>query len=780
MNEKNSKGMSLKDKIALCSGADFWSTKAMPEYDIPAMMMCDGPHGLRKQLNAADMPGKNKSLPATCFPTAAATSCSWDPDLLSEIGEAIGREAAQNGVGMVLGPGANIKRNPLCGRNFEYFSEDPLLTGKLAAGFIRGVESTGVSASLKHFACNSQEFRRFSSDSVLDERTLRELYLTGFEIAVKEGHPSSLMCAYNKINGEHCSDSKFLLTDILRKEWGFDGLVVTDWGAMGDRIKAFRAGCDLNMPGGSAYMESEAQQAVKTGTLSRKYIDLSAQRVIRLVKKGEQAVKHALPVDMESHYQLARKAARESAVLLKNQDQILPLKDKEGVVFLGHMAKELRYQGSGSSHVNPWRLSNPLDACPDIPFEEGYLKSGETTDELISKAVNAAKSASTAVIFAGLSESCESEGFDREDMTMPRGHLRLIESVAEVNPNTVVVLLCGSPVECPWADRVKGILYMGLPGEAGGEAISDLLFGKANPGGRLSESWPMDYSRCVSADYYARQRKDAHYREGLYCGYRYYTSAKVPVRFPFGYGLSYTSFSYSDLKIEGNRVSCSVTNTGDLPGSETLQLYVSPPKGPFYRPVRELRAFKKVFLNPGQKKRVSFILPERSFALWNQGWVIPGGTYTLEIGKNCEEILLTGSLEKPEIKLNPPEVPDWYFSPEGAPTQEDFEGLLGHPVKEKPLQKGSFTMENTVMEMKDCSLIMKMMYWGMETVMSMKFGGKKDYSDPGFRMLMASSADSSLSGMKICGKMNNHLLEGLLDLANGHYGSGILKMVGLR
>lgn len=767
--------MTLEEKIALCSGADFWHTKAMERYGIPTMMMCDGPHGLRKQEDAADMLGVNQAVPATCFPTAVSTACSWDAELLSEIGQAIGAEAAAQGVGLVLGPGANLKRDPLCGRSFEYFSEDPYLTGKLAAGYIRGAESTGVSTSLKHFAFNSQEYKRFSSDSVMDERTMRELYLAGFELAVKEGRPSAVMCAYNKINGEHCSDSKMLLTDILRDKWGFDGMVVTDWGAMSDRIRGFAAGCDLNMPGGSAYMEKEAAQAVRDGTLSETDIDRCAERVLRLVEKGIAAIQNAKPVDMEAHYALTRRAAAESAVLLKNEDAILPIVDQNEAVFIGHMTKELRYQGAGSSHINPWKLTGVLDACPGVAYAEGCDADGGTTEILLTEAVQAAKGAKTAVVFAGLTDKYESEGFDREDMKMPEGHNRLIEAVATANPNTVVVL-CGSAVELPWADKVKGILYMGLPGEAGGDAIRDLLFGRAAPCGKLAESWPLRYEDCVTSSYYAHGRKDAHYREGLYVGYRYYATAGVPVRYPFGYGLSYTTFAYADLNIDGDTVTCTVTNTGAVAGKEIAQLYIAPPKGPLYRPARELKGFQKIALEPGESKTVTFQLDDRSFAVWNGSWVIPGGRYTVLVGGSSEDLPLSGAVEKETVSLTAPNVPAWYFAPKGAPSHGDFETLVGSPVVEKQLKKGQFTMENTVMEMKDHSFIMKIMFKAVESTVAKGFGGKKDYSDPTFRMMINSAADCSLSGMKINGAMKNYVMEGMLELANGHFFRGITKM----
>ena len=444
--------MTLEDKIALCSGENFWETKKYEQYGIPSLFMCDGPHGLRKQENVADMLGVNESRKATCFPAEVTTAGSWDPELLTAIGSAIGQEAREQGVGLVLGPGVNLKRNPLCGRNFEYFSEDPYLAGKLAAGFIRGAEAQGIGTSLKHFAANSQELSRFTSDSVLDDRTLRELYLTAFEIAVKEGHPSTLMCAYPKLNGVHCSDNKALLTDILRTEWGFGGMVVTDWGAMNDRPEGFRAGCDLNMPGGSDYMEKEVFQAIQAGKFPEKCVNDSARRVLKLVFRAAETLCKKAVCDYEAHHALAKRASLEGAVLLKNEGGILPLKKDAKIAVIGAMAKNLRYQGSGSSHINPTKLSQPLDFLPGTLYAPGCDDRGDTTEDLLSQAVKTAQEAEIAVIFAGLPDRYESEGFDRADMKMPEGQLRMIDAVAAANPNTVVVLLCGSAVECPWAE----------------------------------------------------------------------------------------------------------------------------------------------------------------------------------------------------------------------------------------------------------------------------------------------------------------------------------------
>ena len=770
--EKILQQMTLEDRIALCSGENFWETKKYEKYGIPSLFMCDGPHGLRKQEDVADMLGVNESRKATCFPAEVTTAGSWDPELLTAIGSAIGQEAREQGVGLVLGPGVNLKRNPLCGRNFEYFSEDPYLAGKLAAGFIRGAEAQGIGTSLKHFAVNSQEKSRFTSNSVLDDRTLRELYLTAFEIAVKEGKPSTVMCAYPKLNGVHCSDNKALLTDILRTEWGFSGLVVTDWGAMNDRIEGFRAGCDLNMPGGSDYMEKEVFQAIQAGKLPEKCVNDSARRVLKLVFRAAETLKNPVHCDYEAHHVLAKRAALEGAVLLKNEGGILPLKKDAKIAVIGAMAKSIRYQGSGSSHINPTKLSQPLDFLPDALYAPGCDDRGDTTEDLLSQAAKTAQEAEIAVIFAGLPDRYESEGFDRADMKMPDGQLRMIEAVTAANPNTVVILLCGSAVECPWADRVKGILYMGLPGQAGGEAVADLLCGRANPSGKLAESWSLSYADVPSSEIYGKT-DDALYQEGVYVGYRYYDKSGTAVRWPFGYGLSYTTFAYSDLTVDGNAVSVAVKNTGSFAGAEVVQLYLYAPQDGLHRPLRELKGFRKVFLQPGESRTVTFPLTDRNFAVWQDGWKIPAGKYTVCIGG------LTASIEKSGETLPIPawQGGSWYERCTGKPNQTDWEAMLGRTYMPPMLKKGSFTMDNTVMEMKDYSLIMKIMFKAVEATIAKGFGGKKDYESPEFRMLINSSAGSPLRSMQISGGMKGGVLPGMLEMANGHFFRGLWRMI---
>ena len=766
--------MTIKEKIALCSGKNAWETKDMAKYGIPSLFMCDGPHGLRKQEGAADMLGIHESRPATCFPTAAATACSWDPALLEKMGQAIGEEAAAMGVKLVLGPGANLKRDPRCGRNFEYFSEDPLLAGLLAAGEINGLQKNGVGACLKHFACNSQEYKRFSSDSVMDDRTLRELYLTAFEIAVKETQPAAVMCAYNKLNGTHCSDHKSLLTDILRDEWGFDGLVVTDWGALHNRAAAFRAGCDLAMPGGSDYLERDALRELRKGTLSKEDIDRSAGRVLQLVNRP---VALTEGFDAEAHHDLARQIAAESAVLLQNRDNLLPLNRDASVVLIGSMAETPRYQGSGSSHINPTKLISARQAMPELPYAPGCLPDGSTTEELLSEAVEAAKQADAAVIFAGLTDLYESEGYDRTHLQMPDGHLRLIEAVSAANPNTVVVLTCGGVVECPWADRVKSILYLGLPGQAGGEAAADLLFGSVNPSGKLAETWPLTLSDCPTADAYGH--RDGQYREGIYVGYRYYDKAEQAVRWPFGHGLSYTTFACSDLRLIGDVVTLSVTNTGSVPGAEVLQLYIMPPSGGLFRPKKELKGFLKIFLQPGETKTVGFQLEDRSFAIWQDGWVVPSGIYTILVGSSSRGSFLTAQMPRQGELILPPvwQSGSWYDAPWGTPTVAQWMPLLGRTYHEAPIEPGRFTMENTIEEMSSHSKLMTLLKKAVIWYVGKDFHGEKTMDDSAYRMLVTSATDASMNNIQINGRIKGHLFHGLVEWANGNILKGIRWML---
>ena len=771
--------MTLEDKISLCNGADFWHSKAMAQYGIPAVTMSDGPHGVRCQKNGSDMLGVNESEPATCFPTAVTSGATWDAALLKAEGQAIGEEGISYGVDVVLGPGVNIKRNPLCGRNFEYFSEDPYIAGAMGAAWVQGAQSTGAGTSLKHFAANNQEYKRFNGNSQVDERTLRELYLPAFETVVKTAQPETVMCSYPRINNVHASDNTWLLTEVLRRDWGFDGMVVTDWGALCDRVKAMHAGCDLSMPGGSTYMEDRVAEAVRSGALAETDVDACAARVIALAIKGESRPKgHAF--DKDAHNALAQKIAENGAVLLKNEDGILPLETKD-IVLIGEMAHTMRYQGAGSSHINPTKLTSLCDALPGVPFTAGCDDKGAVTEESLREAAETAKQAKIAVVCAGLPEIYESEGFDRENMTMPEGHVRLIETVAAANPNTVVVLFCGSAVETPWLDKVKAVLYMGLPGQAGGAAAANLLTGKANPSGKLTETWPLTYADVPSRDTFGK--KTTHYKEGLYVGYRYYDKAGVDVRFPFGYGLSYTQFAYSDLQIEGRTVTAMVTNTGSVPGAEVVQLYVAPPQNGPYRPAKELKGFAKVSLQPGESRTVTFELNDRSFAVWcDGGWKVPMGSYEICVGASVADIRLRTAVAVDGVSLSAPEWQQgsWYETLQSLPTDAEFEKLYGGPLQSDPEpKKGAFTMEHSTMELKDLSPVMMQMFKGTEATIAKGFGGKADYSDPTFKMMVMSGADAPLRAavLSSCGAFPANLAEGMLALANGHPLQGVKKMV---
>lgn len=771
--------MTLEDKISICNGADFWHSKAMKKYGIPAITMSDGPHGVRCQKNASDMLGVNESEPATCFPTAVTSGATWDAGLLEAEGKAIGEEGLSYGVDVVLGPGVNIKRNPLCGRNFEYFSEDPCVAGAMGTAWVQGAQSSGAGTSLKHFAANNQEYKRFNGNSQVDERTLRELYLPAFETVVKNAQPETVMCSYPRINNVHSSDNAWLLTDVLRRDWGFAGLVVTDWGALCNRVRAMHAGCDLSMPGGSSYMENWVAEAVHNGSLAESDVDACAARVIELALKGPSRPKDK-PFDQDAHNALAQKIAENGAVLLKNADNILPLAEKD-MVLIGEMAHTMRYQGAGSSHINPTRLTTLCDALPDVPFTAGCDDKGNVTEESLAAAAAAAKQAKAAVVCAGLPDIYESEGFDRETMAMPEGHCRLIETVAAANPNTVVVLFCGCAVETPWLDKVKAVLYMGLPGQAGGAAAARLLTGKAVPCGKLTETWPLSYSDVPSRDTFGK--KVTHYKEGLYVGYRYYDKAGRAVRFPFGYGLSYTQFAYTDLKIEGRTVTVTVTNTGSVAGAEVVQLYVAPPQNGLYRPVKELKAFAKAALRPGESQTLTFTLNDRSFAVWcDGGWKVPIGSYEILVGASSADIRLRGSLAVDGVSISAPDWQhgSWYETLQGLPSDSEFEALYGGPLQnDPPLKKGSFTMEDSTMEMKDLSPVMMQMFKGTEATIAKSFGGKADYNDPAFKMMLMSGADSPLRAAVLSsgGAFPANVAEAMLAMANGHPLDGMKKFI---
>ena len=637
--------MTLEEMAAMCSGRDFFHTQGLERLGIPSILLSDGPHGLRKQDENADFLGINASITATCFPTEATLACSFDRKLMHAVGEALGDECLSQGVSVLLGPGMNIKRSPLCGRNFEYFSEDPYLTAELAIGYVKGLQSRGVGACVKHFAANNQEDGRLSVDVRVDERTLRELYLAAFERTVKAARPWSVMCAYNKINGTYCSENRRLLTDILRGEWGFEGFVVSDWGAVAHRVEALEAGLDLEMPSSGTLNDEKIIRAVKDLRLHPGTLDQAVGNLLAAVSRSQEHEGTRDAIDFEAHRRIAEQAARESMVLLKNEDGILPLEETGAVAVIGEMARTPRYQGSGSSHVNASSVDNIhrciLTKAARAIFSPGYHRDTDEIDEaLIEEAVRAAARADCAVVFAGLIEDYESEGYDRTHLRLPASHERLIEEVAAAQPNTVVVLSNGAPVEMPWIGRAKGLIEMYLGGQALGGAVADILFGDANPCGKLAETFPLELGQNPSFINFPGEGRTVEYREGLFVGYKHYDKIRCKPLFPFGFGLSYTTFAYEGISLDKSsmtdrgelEVTVAVTNTGKRSGKEIVQLYVGKTESRIIRPVKELKGFEKVLLESGETKEISFVLNRRSFAHYDieiGDWRVEDGEYEI-------------------------------------------------------------------------------------------------------------------------------------------------------
>ena len=687
------KKLTLEEKCALLSGAETFKTRGMPEHGIPQIWLSDGPHGLRKQAGESDHLGLNPSVPATCFPTASAVANSWDAALGEEIGAALGEEAAAQEVSVVLGPGLNMKRNPLCGRSFEYFSEDPYLAGKLAAGYIRGIQSKGVAACPKHFAVNSQETRRMASDSIVDERTLREIYLTGFEIAVKEGHPRSIMSSYNLVNGTYANENKHLLMEILRGEWGFDGAVITDWGGSNDHALGVKNGSTLEMPAPGGDSVRELLAAVESGKITESDIDARLSELLPLVFDTKAALDAApREFDAAAHHALARRAAAESLVLLKNEGSLLPLAAGSKVAVIGDFAKNPRYQGAGSSMVNSTQVDVLLDKLIDselnvIGYQQGFDRHGKPDAALQESACELATQADTVILCMGLDEIAESEGLDRSNLRLAQNQVDLLQAVAAVNPKIVVVLYSGSVVETPWLDNCQALLYAALGGQAGAGAVADALTGKVNPCGKLAETWPLTYADVPSAADFATRRKTVEYREGLYIGYRYFTTAEKAVRFPFGYGMSYTTFAYSDMAADEQGVSLTVTNTGSVAGTEIVQLYIAKKNSELFRPAKELKGFARVTLAPGEKQRITIMLDDKAFRFWNvkaNRWEIEGGEYELLVGASVEDIRLCEKISvHGTATVHPYEDVDldcYYKGDVLSVSDADFEKLLGHPL----------------------------------------------------------------------------------------------------
>ena len=791
--------MTLEEKASLCSGDSFWHTKAVKRLELPQIMMVDGPHGVRKQVAHLDHLGLFESEFATCFPTASGTANSFNPALLKEIGIALGEECLQESISVILGPGLNIKRSPLCGRNFEYFSEDPFLSGEMSAALIDGVQSQGVGTSAKHYAANNQEWCRMVSDSVVDERALREIYLTAFEKSVKQSNPWTVMCSYNKINGTYASENKWLLTEVLRDEWGFKGLVVSDWGAVVSRIKGVEAGMDLEMPSNSGVNDAMIIEAVKNGSLKEEALDKIVIRILDLILISLKNTRKDFRYDADAHQALAKKAAIQSSVLLKNENSILPLKEKQSLAVIGAFAKEPRYQGAGSSRINPSRMETIFDSLKaagiDFDYADGYsLTPFSPADEnKIAKAVETAKGKDAVVIVTGLPAEYESEGFDRPDLTMSDSHQKLIDAVCAVNPNVVAVLQLGAPVEIPWADKVRAIMVAYLGGQAGGAACVDLLLGKASPSGKLAETWPKALSDTPCYNYFPGGTKSVQYRESIFVGYRYYDTVDKEAAYPFGYGLSYTTFEYKDLEINDNAASFTLTNTGKTAGTEISQLYTGLADSQIFRAAKELKGFIRTELLPGESKRVSIPLDSgttgttRSFAYYNtaiKNWAVEGGEYTIYIGASSRDIRLTGSIKitgdgHEQKLLKQKETVSVYFSlPKDTPEipEAQFAALCEKPMPAMDyVPAGPFTIENTMSDLQTTSSGK----WIAGKIMKIMGKHSEGIEDDGGQILKAMMLHSPLRMFVNMsnGKFSRKMAEGIIDIANGRLIRGIIKLI---
>ena len=792
--------LTLEEKASLCSGQDFWHLKGIQRLGIPAIMVTDGPHGLRKQAGSSDHVGLHNSLPATCFPTASALASTWNRELVYQVGQALGEECREEKVGVILGPGANIKRSPLCGRNFEYFSEDPYLSGEMAKSHINGVQSQGIGTSLKHYAVNNQEYRRMTINAIVDERALREIYLAGYEIAVKEAQPWTVMCAYNKVNGTYCAEHQYLMTDILKVEWGHQGLVVTDWGAIIDRVVGLKAGIELEMPGVKNGNDALIVAAVKNGEVDEAVLDSAIEKILTIIFEAEQTLAADFIYDRQAHHALARRAAGEGAVLLKNEGQILPLQENTSIALIGLFAKQPRYQGAGSSLMNPTQLDNLHDelanliGLDNLVYAPGYDERGDQpVGNLIQEAIATAKTADTVVICAGLTDYYEVEGLDRKHMRLPPGHDALIEQISQVHKRVIVVLSNGSPVEMPWAKDVSAILEGYLGGQAGAGALADILVGIVNPSGKLAETFPEKLEHNPSHPYFPMGPSNVEYRESIYVGYRYYDTANQEVLFPFGHGLSYTNFEYRDLQIDPHwrgdppeiSVNFVVKNSGTLPGKEVVQVYVRAGESKVFRPEKELKGFSKVSLQPGEETRVSIILNKRSFSYYDiheKDWVIDPGGYEILIGASSRDIRLQSSLvldsEKPA-----PHVPDRerlaaYFNlPKGAPiSQSEFATLLGESIPENagPTQ-GNYTLNTPVGDM-GSSITGRFLNRFMKSQIAKIMEGQED--TPTAYLMEAMVGELPLRSMAMFGEglVSREMLNALLIMINGQFFRGLLAL----
>lgn len=778
--------MTVEEKAAILSGASEWESREIKRLGIPAAFFSDGPHGVRKQEGEGDHLGLHASVPATCFPTAATIANSWDESLGEEIGSALGEEASALGVDVLLGPGLNIKRSPLCGRNFEYFSEDPYLAGKMAASYVRGIQSQGIYACPKHFAVNSQELRRMSNNSVVDERTLREIYTAAFETMVEKSAPKAIMSSYNQINGVYANENQYLLQKLLRDAFGFQGIVVSDWGASNDHVEGVRCGSNLEMPGNSGTTAKELVRAVRAGKLDEKILDQRIDEILTVMLPVHKRVKQRKKsFDVEAHHKLARHAAAESIVLLKNEDHILPLSSQKKIAVIGEFAEKARYQGAGSSLVNPTKVENSLDLAGKyfsgkITYEPGYHRNQETDQKLVEKAKKAAVEADVVLLFVGLDEASESEGMDRVHMKMPQNQLELINAVAQMNKELIVVVSAGSVVEMPWIKKAKAVLHGYLGGQAGASAMLDVITGKVNPSGKLNETYPICYEDTPAYAYYPGKERNSEYREGVYVGYRYYDTVKKEVLFPFGFGLSYTDFTYSNLKLSENSVRFCITNVGKIAGAEIAQLYIEKENPAVFRPVHELKGFCKVFLQPGETREVEIPFENRTFKYFNAqtgNWETEEGNYKIMIAKNSRETVLQGEIYRKGTGAENPykELSDVYQTGHIEKiADEAYEKLLGHRIPDGTW-KGELEKNDGFCQLYYAKgAVGRLIYRILDKML--KDSEKKGeanldilffYNMP-FRGLVNTTHGIFSSGM----------VDGFVKIVNGHVLSGLGKMIG--
>ncbi|MGG7142372.1 glycoside hydrolase family 3 C-terminal domain-containing protein [Clostridium nigeriense] len=783
--------MTLEEKASLMSGKDFWQTQDIERLEIKNIFLADGPHGIRKQVAAADHLGLNPSEPATCFPTAATVSNSWNEELAEKIGEYLGKEAVAQKVNVLLGPGINMKRNPLCGRNFEYFSEDPYLAGKLAAGYIRGIQSHGVSACVKHFAVNNQEERRMVIDTIVDERTLREIYLTAFEIAIKEGKTKTVMSSYNKLNGTYTNENIHLMKEILRDEWGFNGCVVTDWGGCNDRVEGLIAGNELEMPTTDGETNQDIIKAIRSGKIKEEVLDECVDRLLELIFETTEALESSqVKIDNKKHHEMAQKVAEESIVLLKNEDNILPIKKQKKVAVIGDFAKKPRYQGAGSSVVNPTILDNTIDCIKNfgisyVGYEPGFDRYGKRDKKKIDDACKLAKEADVVLLHIGLDEVTEAEGLDRQNMKIPQNQIDLLNELYEVNKNIVVILSCGSAVEMPWINKVKGLLHSYLSGQAGAKAILRVLTGEVNPSGKLAETYPLKYDDTSSFKNFPGKEVSVEYREGIYIGYRYYDTIGKEVLFPFGFGLSYTNFEYSDIKVNNDKVSFKMKNVGKASGKEVAQLYVGCKSKEIFRPKKELKGFAKISLNPGEEKEVTIPFDDKTFRYFNvktNKWEVESAEYEIMIGASSQDIRLTDTISiqgtNVELPYNKSELQSYYSGNVYDVNLNEFEKLLGNKVPNSKWDRTrDISYNDTIAQCQYGKGLFARFAYKMIAFAHCFLTkiGKRDTAN----MIMMSVYHMPFRGVSRMtgGIVNMPMLDGMLMIVNGHFFKGLAHLL---